>query len=154
MPDSLATLAKTGSSTVTVGCRIPNGLVLRLFDMEDHDEQLMGGGVKTVRRAVPSARLPVKLNGPARFQGKDAEYQILHGVGLTHNVDAEFFAESQRKNRRASYADPKMLFAQAKSAEAEAEAKDKRSLMSGLERFNPDKPPAEFLGKIKTAEKA
>lgn len=154
MSGTLNAPGKTGSSTVTVACRIPNGLVLQLFDMVDVDEPLMGGGLRTVSRAVPSSKPRVKINGPARFQGKDAEHTIVHGVGLTFNVDADFFAEWQRQHRGASYADPKLVFAQAKSGEIEAEAKDKRSLKSGLERYDPAHPPAEFLGQIKTAEKA
>jgi len=128
--------------TVTVACKLPSGLVLQLFRMEDHDEPLMSGGFRTVQRAVPLNGKQVKLNGSARRHNKDADHTIVAGAGLTYNVDADFFAEWQKQNAGAPYAS--QVYASVKSGDPEAWAKEHRAMLTGFERHNPDKPTAEF----------
>jgi hypothetical protein len=114
--------------TVTVACKIPTGLVLQIFTMEDHDEPLFGGGVKTVKRAVKTSHPPVKINGPARYAGLDLPHDIKGGCGLTYGVDADFFAEWLRLNRDEPYVKYGLVFAQptGKPGEIDAQIKDHR----------------------------
>lgn len=135
--------------TVTVGCKIPNGLVLRVFRMEDHDEPMFGGGTKTVKRAVAEPAT-VRLNGWARYKGQDLPYEVRHGAGLTYGVDADLFAKWLEQNKDSDLVRNGLVFAQApKPGEVQAQAKDHRSLKSGLEPIDPGNLPAEFTGKAK-----
>jgi hypothetical protein len=140
--------------TVTVGCKIPTGLILQTFNMEDHDEPLFGGGVKTVKRAVKTPHPPVKINGPARYAGLDLPHDIKGGCGLTYGVDADFFAEWLRQNRDEPYVKNGLVFAQqtGKPGEIDAQIKDHRKYQSGMEPLDPSNLPQEFKGKIEKAD--
>lgn len=137
--------------TVTVGCKIPTGMVLQLFRMEDHEEPVMAGGYRIVKRAMVD-REPVKLNGPARYIGRDSAHTIISGSGITYNVDADFFAEWMKQNADHPAVKGKFIYAQSKPGEIEAQARDHRSLKTGLEGIDPNNLPEEFKRTIKTAE--
>lgn len=136
---------------VSVGCKLPGGLQIQLFNMEKRTELVMGGGVREVDIATPaSAR--VKLNGFARYLGADSEHAIISGTGITHGVDADFFAEWLKRNKDMDVVKKGLVFAQAKAGEVEAQARDHKSLKSGLEAIDPGNLPLEFKGKIQTAD--
>src|SRR4051812_37597048 len=139
--------------TLTIACKIPNGLILQTFAMEDHDEPVFGGGFRTVKRAVKTHHAPVKLNGPARFAGKDLPHDIKGGYGLTYNVDADFFAEWIRQNKDEPYVKNGMIFAQpsGKTADIDSQIKENLKRKSGMEPLNPSDLPEEFKGKVETA---
>lgn len=145
--------------TCTVGCRLPNGLILRLYTMVEHDEPLIGGnGHKTVKRAQPLFQdgkpKEIKLNGSARFVGKEMPHDIRNGAGLTFGVDADFFAKWMADNKDSEIVKNGLVFAQTKAGEIEAQAKDHRQQVTGLEPLDPRNMPAEFKGKIETATAA
>jgi hypothetical protein len=142
--------------TLTVACKIPNGLVLQVFASEDWMEAVMGGGHRPAKRAYVDPRFkPVKINGPARAIGKDAPHEIRNGVGLTHGVDADLWAAWLAQNKDSDFVVKGMVFANLKPSEVDAQAKDHRSLKSGLERVDPNNMPDEFkrgTNKITTAD--
>lgn len=140
--------------TVTVGCKIPTGLILQVFIMEDHDEPLFGGGVKTVKRAVRTHHEPIKINGPARYAGIDLPHDIKGGCGLTYGVDADLFAEWMRQNKDAPYVKNGMIFAQptGKPADIDSQIKDHQKRLSGMEPLDPANLPQEFKGRIQKAD--
>jgi hypothetical protein len=138
--------------TLTVGCRHPHGIVMRLYRKEDYDEPVMGGGFRTVKRAVPmSDRGEVKLNGSARVVGKDQPHDIRSGAGLTYGVDADFFAEWSKQFPDFTTGKTPLVFAQTKAPEANAQARDLQPVKTGFEPVNPNLLPEEFRGKIQTA---
>ncbi len=140
--------------TVTVACKLPNGLVLQLFQMEDYDEPLLAGGYRRVKRARPETKdgftHKVKLNGCARRIGRDSPHEIRNGVGLTFGVDADFFDEWLKRNADADFVRKGLVFAQTKAREVEAQARDHRTLKSGFEPLDPKSLPDEFKGKIES----
>lgn len=137
--------------TLTVGCKLPNGLKLQLYRTEEWQEPVMGGGHRKAIRAVPESDA-VSLNGCARYVGKDAPHPIQNGAGLTFGVDADLFAEWMRRNKDTEIVRNGFVFAQTKAADAAAQAKDHASLRTGLEPLDPENLPAEFRGKVKTAD--
>jgi hypothetical protein len=137
---------------VTVGCKLPHGLMLQLYRMEEHQEPVMAGGYRKVRRAVQD-RPPVRLNGFARYLGQDVAHSIIMGTGITHGVDADFFAEWMLQNEDSDVVKKGLIFSQIKPSEIEAQARDHKSLKSGLEPIDPSNLPPEFKGKIETADR-
>ena len=143
----------------TVACKLPNGLLLRVFDWAEHDEPVMGGGFRTVKRASPIGE-PVKIHGPATRFGEAPKTAISGGYALTPNVDADFFARWLEQN--ADHHDAvknHLIFASDKRQVAHDEAREKKDILSGLEPLIPGKdrriPRANSanLSAIETAKK-
>jgi hypothetical protein len=103
---------------------------------------------------VKTPHPPVKINGPARYAGLDLPHDIKGGCGLTYGVDADFFAEWLRLNRDEPYVKYGLVFAQptGKPGEIDAQIKDHRKRMSGMEPLDPKNLPEEFKGKIEKAD--
>jgi hypothetical protein len=137
--------------TVTVACKIPNGLVLQVYEFETISVPVMTGGVKDMKiaKALPWQH---KINGPARKLGQDAPYQIIHGAALTHGVDADRFAQWMEQYKDADIVRNGLIFAQAKAGDTIAQANDHRNEKSGFEPIDPKNLPPEFQRKIATAD--
>lgn len=130
------------AGTVTVACKLPHGLVLRLFDMVDYDEAQSGGGFKTVKRAFPRDKT-VTLNGyltPHRF----AEIQPAapnSSYALTHGVDKDFFDEWMRQNASLAAVQNKLIFANEKQDSVNGMVRDNKARRCGMEPIDRDKLP-------------
>lgn len=120
------------ATTVTVACKLPHGLILRVGQMIDRDEPVMGGGTKKVKQFQP-AGAPVKINGYAAPHGKSPNCATAGGFALTPGVDAEFFAKWMGQNKSHPAVQAGLIFALVQENDAAAEAKDRRSLRNGLE---------------------
>lgn len=139
------TLSKS-SSTVTVACKLPHGLVLRLFRMEDYEVPVPGGGTRTEKRAVQKGE-SIKVNGVAVPYGKAPTTIISDGYALTTNVPSDFFEEWLRQNAEADYVKNKMIFAKPREEDVKAFAKENAGRRSGLEPIDPEKPPVRGVAK-------
>jgi hypothetical protein len=139
--------------TVTIACKIPNGLLLQVFNMVDHDEPVFGGGVRVVKRAVQVGDR-IKVNGPARYMGQELPHDIKGGCGLTYGVDADFWAKWLEQNKTAPYVTNGLIFAQptGKPGDIDAQIKDHKKLKSGMEPLDLNDMPEEFRGKIAKAD--
>jgi hypothetical protein len=143
--------------TVTVACKLPNGILMRVYAMEEYQEPVMGGGWKAVKRAVQTGS-EVLINGMAVAFGKAPPHDLRSGFALTYGVDADLFSEWLKQNKdndivkgnKASNNQP-YIFAFSKTPDAEAKAKELATLRSGLEPIDPKNMPSEFKGKIETA---
>lgn len=101
--------------TVTVGCKLPNGLHM----------DLRGDGGELVKR--------ITLNGANKSE-------VIGGYGITHGVDKEAFEEWKRRNPDFTPLKKGLIFAQDKPAAAAAQAKEQAEIKNGFEGLNPDKP--------------
>jgi hypothetical protein len=120
------------SGTVQVACKMPNGIKLRLFAMEDTLEPIAGGATRTVKRARAVGE-PVTLNGNALAFGQIPEYKIIGGYAITEDVDAQFFAEWLRQNADSDIVKNRLVFAYEKASDLSAAARELRGQKSGLE---------------------
>lgn len=127
-------------ASVTVGCRLPHGLTMRVFDMVETQEPVMGGGFRAVKIAQERPER-VTLNGFSHPQNRAPNAQIVEGFALTYGVDAEFWNVWKAQNAQSDVVKNGLIFAHEKPVNAEAEAKDKKTLRSGLERLDPNKLP-------------
>jgi len=136
---------------VTVACKMPGGVILRLFDMVDHDVPVLGGGVKTSKIAQMKGE-KVKIGGYAAPIGKVPNFITAGGFALTPNVDADFFNEWLKQNADSNLVKNKLIFAHEKSEVVERRAREMKDERSGFEALDPDKLPAE-VRRIKTMTK-
>jgi hypothetical protein len=132
------------SGTVTVCCNIPNGLVLRTFDMVDDYEPVLGGGQRKIQRAEQRDTI-VTLNGPKFATGstKQPQYLIVDGYALTPNIDAQFFALWLEQNKNAPYVKNGSVCALNNEASAKDWAEEHAANKSGLEPLDMGGPGAD-----------
>jgi hypothetical protein len=126
------------ASTVTVACKIPSGLVLRIMEAHDFDEPVLGGGTRTVK-------LHRQIGDYVQIKGNSAPHGIplvLHGgYALTPNVDADFWAKWLEQNAGTDMVKNNLIYALAREDSAAAKGREQAEIRSGLERLNPEKLP-------------
>ena len=113
------------AETVTVACKIPNGVYL---DLKRGDE--------VVRVLLNGPGMPIALDPKKRLPKKTIE----HAVALTFGVDKGFWDEWLKKNAKFGPVKAGHIFAHGEQASVLDEAKDKEKNLSGLEAIDPDKP--------------
>jgi hypothetical protein len=129
-----------GTATVTVASKMPNGLILRVFDMVETQEPLMGGGFHTVKVARERPERIV-VNGNAHPQNKSPMCQIVAGYALTPGVSKELWDLWRKQNESSLLVKNGLIFAHENSRNTEAEAAEKKDIRSGLERLDPERLP-------------
>jgi hypothetical protein len=112
-----------GTEVVTVGCKLPNGLICELGKPGDENYTA------------------VRLNG-----ANDA--RVVGGYGLTPFVSASFWAAWMKKNKGLSFVRKGLVFAHNDEASAADHAKDTAELRSGLEALDPMKKLVGPDGKV------
>ncbi len=127
-------------ASVTVACKLPAGLKLRVFDMIETQEPVMGGGSRTVKVARENPK-SVTVKGWSHPQNMAPNAPIVEGFALTPNVDKDVWDAWLKDNADSDVVKNGLIFAHEKAGGAEAESKDKKSLRSGLERLDPNKLP-------------
>lgn len=120
------------SGTVTVGCKLPNGPVLRIFEMIKQREPVLGGGTRMLQIAQ-AVGPEVRLQGSNVPFGRRPNYDIIGDFALTKNVDAAFFRTWLIQNRDSDLVKNKLIFCYKSLEDARAHAADNAHLKSGLE---------------------
>lgn len=134
---------KRGSGdVVTVGCKLPAGLILRVFDMVDTPEPVMGGGT----RMSPMAReLPqrIELKGYAVPFGQPVNRPIFGRFALTNNVPRDFFELWLHQNKDTEIVKNGLVFMEDSEDAARDHAKEFKTLRSGFEALNTESKDAK-----------
>lgn len=129
-------------NTLTVACKIPNGLILQNYDLVDGFEPVFGGGSRPIKVAHPVGN-PIKLIGPARPFGADPEAKrVVGGYGLTHNVPKDDFDRWMKANAELDMVKNGLIFAHDSPDNVAAKAKEMRGVRSGLEALNTESKDA------------
>lgn len=125
---------------VHVGCNLPNGLELQLYEMKDSRE-MTPQGPNSIKKAFKTGK-PYTLKGAARRFGAEVEYTITSGYAVTI-IPKDFWEAWCEQNQDSALFENRGLIAGADLAEVQAKAaackQDK--IKSGLEPINPLKPP-------------
>jgi len=124
----------TKKSLVTVACKVPNGLLLRVFKMVPAREQTPTG-YRDIEKAEQLGDI-IKINGPAVPFGQAPEYSIVGGYALTANVDKEFFEAWFHQNEDHAAVRSGLIFAHGNLAMLSDRAKEQKEVLSGLETLN------------------
>lgn len=128
---AIAALPESG--TVTLACKLPNGIILQLFDMVEQEEVTLAGS-RTINKAMPKDLEPVHIKGCSAPHG--AAIMTIGGYALTHNVDAQFFAEWMRQHADSDILRARLLFAHEDRVYVEDKATESTGVLSGLQPMN------------------
>lgn len=146
------------SGVVTVACKLPNGLILRVFDMAEDHEPVLGGGSRKVSKAVPREDT-YAVHGSAKPFNQEVDWQIIGGYGLTPNIPREFYDKWEEQNASAAYVKNALVFAYERMENCVSAAKDHKEVLSGMQPLTPNtdsrlpKSGRGEVGKLETAEK-
>lgn len=112
---------QTSAKTVTVGCKLPNGLICEMGKFGDEDYKA------------------VTLKG--------ANSAVVHGgYGLTEGVDESFWQAWKAKHKRLSFVQKGLVFAVGDIASAIDHAIDLSAVKTGLEPLDPMKKVTDAAG--------
>jgi hypothetical protein len=126
--------------TVTVACKLPHGLVLRVFNMVEAQEPVMGGGFRKVKVAQERPER-AEIKGWAHPQNHAPKAPLIGGFALTAGVDKDLWDTWKTQNAESDLVKNGLIFAHEKADSVQDQAKDQRALRSGLERLDPKKLP-------------
>ena len=128
--DPAAAPVKKSGEKVTVACKLPHGMRLRLFKMVDSMENVAGNTMRTVQRAQQVGP-DVVIKGVAVEFGK--EKVLTAGFMLTPGIDKEFFDEWLRQNSEHDAVKNHLIFAASTRDAVESQASEHRKQKSGQE---------------------
>ncbi len=131
----------TSTECVTVACKLPSGLLLQVFEMEEFDEPTPGGSRRTKRARLMDEH---RIRGTAHRQEKAPGAPIFGGYALTPGVPKALWDRWISDNRDAPMVKNHLIFAHSSKNGIRDEAKDHKSVRSGLERINPKKLPGKL----------
>lgn len=122
------------SDTVTVACKAPNGVLLRLFEMKPHVEPVLGGGTREVVQAVQVGPV-IKINGYAAEAGKmpASGAEVLLGYALTPGVPADFFDQWLKQNEQHDLVLNGLIFAHTQTASVKSQIRENEARWDGLQ---------------------
>jgi hypothetical protein len=136
----------TTGETVTVACRMPNGVVLHVDEFVDV-RITSPGGTETVKMARPVRGESIVLNGyavsVADIQAGRASGQVIAGgFGLTSGVPKDFWDAWLVQNQNTDLVLRGIVFASKNNGAAQATAIERSGeVKSGLEPMDPDNLP-------------
>lgn len=128
------------AKSVTIACKLPNGLVLQLCSATKVAEHVMGGGSREVTQHRKVGDI-VTVFGNAHPQNAGPKCMIVAGYALTPDVDAQFWTAWLAQNKDLAAVKNHLIFAYEKESDVKAAAKDNVERKSGLERLDPNKLP-------------
>ncbi len=140
----------TSGETVTIGCKWPNGFVMRLYDFEEVEINVQGRIYKENQAALNPEYPEYTLNGfsidlGAMAGGIAPGHEIVGGYGLTHGIPRDFAEAWFEQNKLAPFVKNGIVFMQGNEQRARAHAKEYRGLQSGVQPLDPSNP-AERAG--------
>ena len=138
--NDLRATTKAAGNTVIVGCKIPNGLILQLSQMESSREPVMGGGhrdIQTGRKIGPK----YLVKGPAFPVGSVPRYLIAGGYALTSGIPEDFWNEWVRQNADADIVKNELIIAHKSMEDVEQHCIDNERVVTGLEPVDPGRLP-------------
>lgn len=142
---------KVTGETVTVICKIPQGILLQLHKEEKFNEVTMGGS-REVMRFRPVGE-PVHINGPAHGQNEGPRVAMSKSFAITENVSKDFWDKWMKETGQYLPATKNgLLVAAPNISQAKDIAKENQKERTGLERLDPNNlPTTDKRFKLETA---
>jgi hypothetical protein len=117
------------SSRVTVGCKLPNGIIIH----DEHMEEEKGTDGAVIRKFV-------RHGDPIELAGANAS-MIIGGYGITRNVDGDFMRKWLKDNADFKPVRQGLIFCNDETDGAIDQARERETVVSGLEPLRADKMP-------------
>jgi hypothetical protein len=136
----------TGGAAVSICCALPNGIWLQIWKPSlEREATPQGFREITIHRPDPD-KPRFRINGFAVPFGKRPNYTIIAtsstgGIAITNDVPRDLWEQWLEQNKQSEIVKKNIIFAMPSHREAEAEAKKRHDIKSGLEPIDPDKPP-------------
>ena len=124
-------------SVVTVACKMPGGLLLRVGKMVERSETVSGGGTRKYTQWEQIGEA-VKIHGYAVPFGQERQHPVAGGFALTHGVPAEFMERWLEDNQDLDAVRNGLIVVHEKESFVIGEAKEKKDVRSGLEAMDPE----------------
>ncbi len=123
------------AQTVSVACKLPNGIYMQAYEMVTTQEPIMGGGYRDIQKAQPKGSA-FKINGPNAPQGHVPQGYVDGGYVITNNVPKDIADAWFAANKDSMLVKNKIVFMSDKVENVTAQAKGLSSIKSGLERLD------------------
>lgn len=135
------------SNTVTVACKLPHGLLLRVFEAREVRE---AGTNVTVKQYV---ELPFQqeVQGFSHEQNRAPHCQFTSGYALTFGIDKDLWDKWLEQNKNTDIVKNGLIFAHSDMASVEAEGREKEKVRSCFERIDRNEMPNTGRIKVKQA---
>jgi hypothetical protein len=142
--------------TVCVACKLPGGVLLRVFEPYTRMDPQQDGTAKPVKewRAIPDLKFSVKgpwvaSAGQAFMPQNSAVAQLLPGgFAITYGVPKDLWDRWLDQNKETNLVRKGIIFAAPSMMAATEEAKKARDVKSGLEPVDPNNPATRMPGGV------
>lgn len=143
----------TGTATVSVACKIPQGMRCVLHAPREVKEVTLGG-FREVTQHFPTDREFI-VKGPAHAQNEGPRCRVVAGFAITEGVSKELWDEWRKQFASLDAVQKNHIFAYETPGKIEDAAKDHQTVKTGLERLNPHAlPQLDKRFKLQTADDA
>lgn len=130
-----------GTETVSVLCKLPQGMQLQLYERHENVVEVTQGGTQKVTKFLPYDN-PVIINGCGREQNAAPRHRTVGGYAVTEGVSKDFWEKWMAQTGRYLPAvKNNLIIALPNITRAVEVAKDHRKVRSGLERVDPRNIP-------------
>jgi hypothetical protein len=134
--------ARASDGTVTVACKLPNGLYLKIYDMVDTQEMTpLGPRTIKMSRQVGDTH---RINGFSRPFGQDPTFVMAGGYALTPGIPEDFFNRWLEQNKDQAFVRSGLVFANVHHDRVADRAREQVATKSGMEPIDPSNPPPGF----------
>lgn len=147
---------ETTGDTVTVACKLPHGIVLRVFGFDEIDEPMRDGSWKKIKRPRPLEGLTFTVRGTwagsagqAFHRNNSSVAELLPGgYALTQGCPKHIWEQWYAQNQRSMIVRNKIVFAHASHSTIQHEARTFREVRTGMEPLDPSKPGERMPGGV------
>ena len=145
-PEAAESPVATGTSTVVVACKLPQGFRARLFKKGEMRTTTPAGVVQSITQFQPTGAEYI-FKGPQHGQNEGPRVLTASGFALTVGVPADFWDAWLDQHKEHDLVKSGLIFAFERRNDAVACAKEHKGIKTGLERIDPSKPVVH--GRIK-----
>ena len=144
----------TTGDTVTVACKLPHGIKLRVFEWEKYDELLRDGTVREAKRSRPIEGAEFTVRGTwvaSAGQAYSASNQMVRdllpgGYAITTGCPRDIWDRWLEQNKESPLVRNAIIFASASSVDKQAH--ENAGVLSGMEPINKEAPGARMPGGV------
>jgi hypothetical protein len=146
----------TSGDTVTIACKIPHGIILRIFQWDEFDEPTRDGSWKRIKQArdIPDLQFVARGTwlasaGQAFNPSNPAVAELLPGgYALTPGCPKDIWDRWFEQNKQSLIVRNKLIFAHSDHPTVHQEATGMRETKTGLEPLDKNKPAERMPGGV------